>query len=147
MTTQQHSAEPWACEPDMGAIYREVDAENSNVIARIQKHGVERPADKRRIETHFYTPEDLANAARIVACVNACAGLSQAHLEEVAPQDEMARLSSMINILEARISQLLHPKAPEWSGSPDPEDPDNFWIDDETGERVNAHTGERTKPA
>jgi len=32
----------------------------------------------------------------------------------------------------------------EWSGSPDPEDPDNYWIDDETGERVNAHTGERT---
>lgn len=34
----------------------------------------------------------------------------------------------------------------EWSGSPDPDDPDNFWIDDETGERVNAITGERTPP-
>lgn len=33
----------------------------------------------------------------------------------------------------------------EWSGSPCPADPDNFWIDDETGERVNAATGERTK--
>ncbi len=33
---------------------------------------------------------------------------------------------------------------PEWSGSPDPDDPDNFWIDDVTGERVNAYTGERT---
>jgi hypothetical protein len=33
----------------------------------------------------------------------------------------------------------------EWSGSPDPTDPDNFWIDDETGERVNAETGERTE--
>ena len=22
-----------------------------------------------------------------------------------------------------------------WSGSPDPADPDNYWIDDETGER------------
>ncbi len=32
----------------------------------------------------------------------------------------------------------------EWSGSPDPTDPDNFWIDDDTGERINAHTGERT---
>ncbi len=32
----------------------------------------------------------------------------------------------------------------EWSGTPDPKDPDNFWIDDETGERVNAKTGERT---
>jgi hypothetical protein len=32
----------------------------------------------------------------------------------------------------------------EWTGSPCPHDPDNFWIDDKTGERVNAHTGERT---
>ena len=32
----------------------------------------------------------------------------------------------------------------EWSGSPCPIDPDNFWIDDETGERVNATTGERS---
>lgn len=31
----------------------------------------------------------------------------------------------------------------EWSGSPDPDDPDNFWIDDKTGERVDGHTGER----
>lgn len=34
-------------------------------------------------------------------------------------------------------------KFTEWRGSPDPTDPDNFWIDDDTGERVNAHTGER----
>lgn len=33
----------------------------------------------------------------------------------------------------------------EWSGSPDPSDPANYWIDDATGERVNAATGERTK--
>jgi hypothetical protein len=31
-----------------------------------------------------------------------------------------------------------------WSGYPDPADPDNYWIDDKTGERVNATTGERT---
>lgn len=34
-------------------------------------------------------------------------------------------------------------EAREWSGTPDPSDPDNYWIDDTTGERVNAHTGER----
>lgn len=34
---------------------------------------------------------------------------------------------------------------PEWSGHPAPDDPDNFWIDDKTGERVNAHTGERSR--
>lgn len=31
----------------------------------------------------------------------------------------------------------------KWSGSPDPADPDHVWIDDDTGERVNALTGER----
>jgi len=31
----------------------------------------------------------------------------------------------------------------EWNGSPDPCDPDNYWIDDETNERVSL-TGERT---
>lgn len=35
----------------------------------------------------------------------------------------------------------------EWSGSLCPIDPDNFWIDDETGERVCATTGARTPPA
>ena len=35
----------------------------------------------------------------------------------------------------------------EFAGSPCPRDPDNFWIDDKTGERVNTETGERTQPA
>lgn len=26
----------------------------------------------------------------------------------------------------------------QWSGSPDPNDPDNFWIDDATGQRIPA---------
>jgi hypothetical protein len=30
-----------------------------------------------------------------------------------------------------------------WSGYPDPADPDNYWIDDVTGERVCANTGQR----
>jgi hypothetical protein len=33
--------------------------------------------------------------------------------------------------------------AQDWSGRPDPDNPDEFWIDDATGERVNARTGER----
>jgi hypothetical protein len=32
---------------------------------------------------------------------------------------------------------------PEWSGSQDPEDPDNLWVDDVTGERVCALDGSR----
>jgi hypothetical protein len=32
----------------------------------------------------------------------------------------------------------------EWSGSCDPCDPANYWIDDDTNERVDAVTGERS---
>jgi hypothetical protein len=32
----------------------------------------------------------------------------------------------------------ITPDAPEWSGSPCPIDPDNYWIDDATGERIAA---------
>lgn len=31
-----------------------------------------------------------------------------------------------------------------WSGSCDPCDPDNYWIDDDTNERVDCVTNERT---
>lgn len=34
-------------------------------------------------------------------------------------------------------------KPAEWSGSPCPLDPDGWWQDDATGERVSAATGER----
>ena len=34
----------------------------------------------------------------------------------------------------------------EWGGAQDATDPENFWVDDATGERVNARTGERNKP-
>jgi hypothetical protein len=37
--------------------------------------------------------------------------------------------------------EAVIPLEGEWSGSPDPNDPDNFWIDDRTGERVNAWKG------
>lgn len=36
-------------------------------------------------------------------------------------------------------------KKTEWSGSPCPIDPDNCWVDDETGEHVNAKTCERAR--
>ena len=34
----------------------------------------------------------------------------------------------------------------EWSGSPSPEAPDTWWVDDETGEYVNAETNDRMAP-
>lgn len=36
------------------------------------------------------------------------------------------------------IAGTSEPNRCSWSGYPDPEDPDNYWIDDETGERRKA---------
>lgn len=48
-----------------------------------------------------------------------------------------------IDVFPDELVPLVSEVAGEWSGHPDPSDPDNFWIDDATGERVNAATGER----
>ena len=34
----------------------------------------------------------------------------------------------------------LESEADEWTGSPCPDDPDNYWINDKTGERINANS-------
>lgn len=45
-------------------------------------------------------------------------------------------------MLDARRADCDGQKAQEWSGSPCPVDPDNYWIDDATGERVAAREEE-----
>ena len=52
----------------------------------------------------------------------------------------MRERDAMANTTEETIMNVT-----EWSGSCDPCDPANYWIDDETDERVNAATGERTQ--
>lgn len=48
------------------------------------------------------------------------------------------------NTLDDMLADLIASRpASDWSGSPCPLDPDNWWVDDDTGERVNATTGER----
>ena len=42
-----------------------------------------------------------------------------------------------------RIKSWDRERVEEFSASPDPADPDNYWIDDKTGERICAETGER----
>ena len=49
------------------------------------------------------------------------------------------------SVLEDRRIRKAKADLQDWSGSCDPKDPSNFWIDDKTGERVNAWTGERTR--
>ena len=61
-------------------------------------------------------------------------------------RDVIAHGDTLTEVADLIVSAGLDPDVEpvgEWSGSPDPNDPDNYWIDDVTGERVNAHTGER----
>jgi hypothetical protein len=44
------------------------------------------------------------------------------------------------------MAQSTATAASEWSGYPHPNAPDDFWIDDATGEIVSAHTGVRLPP-
>jgi hypothetical protein len=48
------------------------------------------------------------------------------------------KLGAAISHLRAALSRQVEEEEGEWSGSPDPADPDNFWIDDRTGERKEA---------
>ncbi len=52
---------------------------------------------------------------------------------------------SFHQLMEQTMNSNITTQTDEWSASPCPVDPDNYWIDDETGERVNADTGKRTK--
>jgi hypothetical protein len=53
----------------------------------------------------------------------------------------MAKLKSLAQLKDELDRGEL--KVTVWSGYPDPRDPDNYWIDDETGERRKAPNGER----
>ncbi|MGB3833777.1 MAG: hypothetical protein WA975_18150 [Mesorhizobium sp.] len=79
-------------------------------------------------------PKDLSAFDLLCRCFDAFDG------EEDSVREEHAEL---IEEVEAFIELHRPSKKTEWSGSPCPKDPDNFWIDDATGERVNAVTGER----
>lgn len=44
----------------------------------------------------------------------------------------------IVHTMDERVAADLGHAPQEWSGSPCPDDPDNYWIDDVTGERVKA---------
>jgi hypothetical protein len=58
---------------------------------------------------------------------------------------QMISMDSVIESICRDLPGEIEAALAAWSGRPDPSDPDNFWIDDATGERVNAATGKRTK--
>jgi len=73
------------------------------------------------------------------------AAMAQRAQRAVNPHKSGMAPSSAFDRLMADDAPLFDstPTGMEWSGYPDPADPDNYWIDDATGERVSAATGER----
>lgn len=63
------------------------------------------------------------------------------HLQAAARLEDVGLLGRLVAVRDGNSPFACRP----WSGSPDPGDPDNYWIDDVTGERVNASTGERSR--
>jgi len=52
---------------------------------------------------------------------------------------ELVELQSLAEHIEPGDVQLLEAAGvPEWQGSPCPKDPDNYWINNDTGERIKA---------
>lgn len=84
----------------------------------------------------FTTPEDeFAEPERGIAKVHATVEDYVADLDDERLCSEFQTFMDMVR--EARTIRDAQP-APGWSGSPCPEDPDNYWIDDKTGERIKA---------
>lgn len=93
----KHTPEPWVLN-EFADIY-DVDDSNGMLIAAVF------PCEDLLLETH------KANAARIVACVNACAGMED-------PAAEIAALQERIAELEGRVPKKPEPnwdEAPEWA--------------------------------
>lgn len=83
----QHTPEPWACNESINTTVDviEITAENDfKTIAKIQAYEF----------FHCSIPETNANAARIVACVNACAGINE-------PAEHIKRLEELYDDLHA----------------------------------------------
>ena len=96
----KHTPEPWSVADDQvwpGAVVVDGDL---NMICDANIFGTNAPSEE----------GNLANADRIVACVNACAGLHTAALEE-APvghfADELYRLRTELSEQEQRFSAML----------------------------------------
>lgn len=81
-----HTKEPWVAERTGKAFHRILAADGRPVAANVGG-GHENPL----------TPEELEdNARRIVACVNACAGISTENLETNLPVNELARRYNVV---------------------------------------------------
>lgn len=100
---------------------------------------------------------DGENVADVVSAVSAAEAVKQFTLRlycgvEAAMQrakrkhGAAAYIEAVFACSSAPIIDSEDAKAPAWSGSPAPEAPDEWWVDDHTGEYVRASDGKRFSP-
>lgn len=90
-TVPQHCPEPW----EVGGTYRHFDSKDwFSIVFSPLKNG--KPHHPRACEALGMKKEEaIANAARIVACVNACRGIPTAALEAGAVADLLRTLTDL----------------------------------------------------
>jgi hypothetical protein len=126
---QQWTAGPFVNELDGYAIYI---GEGLGAIATD-------PEYQKRIVTAINSFDALREALRSVI------DAYDRSKDEPSPPSAISVIRAAVEPARAALALADGQVEREWSGSPDPADPDNFWIDDATGERVNAETGERSQ--
>lgn len=94
------------------------------------------------------TPEEVAFTDNIeltdIAVPDSLKSASAVFEEIVKPRTCVHKASQSVDVGVAEKESTV---SEEWSGSLCPLDPANYWIDDDTGERVSAETGERMSRA
>lgn len=114
MSNQQHTPEPWAV--FNGPAVEGVETWSESYIGTIVRHGSN--GGKRIADTSIGLSQDYdegkANARRIVACVNACAGLSDDDLNAICLEGGVGagfvairKLKQQRDELHQRVEQLL----------------------------------------
>ena len=92
-------------------------------------------ADERYGPAAIELDAEIAGAIALIMMRYAKAGWAMRDIEGVA----------MGAIRDVALAWYLRPDSRQWSGSPCPIAPDTCWVDDATGEHVNALTGARSK--
>lgn len=130
LTYKWTSAQEWLQQYLNGLTYTELQQEARNLASKLDNDTIQEIYESDMDMQGFFTPLERDDDDDLEMSDDSCGECGHPYKRgDETHYPECSR----INI------------AKEWSGACDPCDPANYWIDDETGERVSAATGERTE--